>query len=469
MVVPATRASSPLLQHRDPDQVGEVARRAPLLLGDVHAELLGDERRVHVVDGTVDAALEGAVQRGHREEPCVVDRQPAVVSERDPLGATACDLHRQPPERGRERDVRAEQLHVLGADRGDVDRVRDELALEGGRDLLGDDHAGAVLRLLGGRRQVRRDDDVVELEQRPRVRLGREDVERRSGDVAGAEGVQQRVLVHQLAAGGVDDAHARLHAREGACIDRALRLRREREVEGEEVGLGQGVLLGLRALDAELAEPLLGDEGVVADDTHLQARRTAGDLLPDPAEAEHDEGLVRQLEPAVAGALPAPVLERRVGLRDVAREREQQADRVLGGRDDGRFRSVRDHDPAAGRRLDVDVVHAHPGAADHLEPVGPLDQVGGQLRRRADDDRVVVADLLREVAVRVDVDLVALAQELDAGVGDLLPDEDLRAHTVVRSNTSSARPTATPRSRSAPISASASSIPASAVVMSKMS
>ena len=33
-------------------------------------------------------------------------------------------------------------------------------------DLLGDDHAGAVLRLVGRGGEVRRDDDVVELEQR---------------------------------------------------------------------------------------------------------------------------------------------------------------------------------------------------------------------------------------------------------------------------------------------------------------
>ena len=39
-------------------------------------------------------------------------------------------------------------------------------AFERGGDLLGDDHAGAVLRLLGRGGEVRRDDDVVELEQR---------------------------------------------------------------------------------------------------------------------------------------------------------------------------------------------------------------------------------------------------------------------------------------------------------------
>ena len=109
-----------------------------------------------------------------------------------------------------------------------------------------------------------------------------------------------------------------------------------------------------------------------------------------------------------------------------------------------------------------------PGAADHLQAVGALDQLGGQLRRRADHDRVVVADLLGEVAVAVDVDVEALAQELDARLGDRLADEDPR-HTGVCSKASSARVTATPRSISAPSSASPSSTAARAVVMSKTS
>ena len=62
---------------------------------------------------------------------------------------------------------------VLGGDGGHVDGVRDDPALERGGDLLRDDHAGAVLRLLGRGGEVRRDDDVVELEQRARVRLRR--------------------------------------------------------------------------------------------------------------------------------------------------------------------------------------------------------------------------------------------------------------------------------------------------------
>ena len=56
-----------------------------------------------------------------------------------------------------------------------------------------------------------------------------------------------------------------------------------------------------------------------------------------------------------------------------------------------------------------------------------LDQLGGQLRRRADDDRVVAADDLGEIAVGVDVDVEVLAQEIDAGGSDRLADEDAHA------------------------------------------
>ena len=57
-----------------------------------------------------------------------------------------------------------------------------------------------------------------------------------------------------------------------------------------------------------------------------------------------------------------------MGLRDVARQRDEQADRLLGGRDDRRLGRVRDDDAAARRGVDVDVVDADPGAADHLQP-----------------------------------------------------------------------------------------------------
>jgi len=121
------------------------------------------------------------------------------------------------------------------------------------------------------------------------------------------------------------------------------------------------------------------------------------------------------------------LLQRRVGLRDVARERDEEADRLLRCRDDGRVGRVRDDDPAVRRRVDVHIVDADPGAPDHLQPVGPLDQLRGQLRSGADHDRVVAADRVGEIAVRLDVDVEVPAQEVDPGRGDRLADENLEA------------------------------------------
>src|SRR5207248_272975 len=240
-------------------------------------------------------------------------------------------------------------------------------------------------------------------------------------------------LVDQLAAGGVDQTDAVFHLRERLLAERAAGLVCQRQVQAQEVGRAIDILRLLDALGAELAEALLGDERVVGDDAHPQPERPPRHLLADPAEAKHTQRLAVELDAAIARALPASLLQRRVGLRNVARECEQQADRVLGGGDDGRFRRVRDDDAPAGGGLDVDVVDAHSGPADHLQAVG------------------------------------ALAQELHARVGDRLRDQNA-LHTRARSSyASSALVTATPRSISAPRSASTSSTAASAVVMSKTS
>src|SRR5256885_2064725 len=82
-------------------------------------------------------------------------------------------------------------------------------------------------------------------------------------------------------------------------------------------------------LTAELAESLLRNERVVCDDTHLEAKRAPRDLLADATEAEHAERLPGELDTAEPRTFPAAVLECRVRLRDVPRQREQQPDGVL--------------------------------------------------------------------------------------------------------------------------------------------
>jgi hypothetical protein len=252
---------------------------------------------------------------------------------------------------------------------------------------------------------VRRDHDVRKLEQRAGVGLLREHVDRCACDLARSQRLDERFLVDELTACGVDDSHAVAHRRDRVSIDHTVRLRRQRQVERQEVRARERVL-PRGALDAELAEPVGRDEGVVRDHLHSEPECAPRDLLADPAEAEDADRLLRELDPSPLRPLPAAALERCVCLRDVARKGNEQTDGVLGGRDDVRLGRIRDDDPAAGRGVDVDVVHTHSGAADDLHRVRLVDEIGRQLGRRPDDDRVVATDDLVQgrVAIHVDVE-----------------------------------------------------------------
>ena len=127
----------------------------------------------------------------------------------------------------------------------------------------------------------------------------------------------------------------------------------------------------------------------------------------------------------------APAGERAVRLRHLARQRQQQRERVLRGRDHVRLRGVGDDHAALRGGVHVDVVHPHPGPADRLEALRPGEQVRVELGGGADQDAVELADAALElVLVPVEAELhvqAGVAQQLDAGVADLLPYEDLHA------------------------------------------
>ena len=263
------------------------------------------------------------------------------------------------------------------------------LALQRSSNLLGDDQAGAVLRLVGRRREVRGHDDVRRLKKRARVRLLDEDIDRCSCDLARLERGDKGGLVEQLAARRVDDPHSVAHPSDLLGADRSSRRFVQRQVERDEVGTRENVV-ERGGLDTELAKALLGDVRVVADDFHLQAERPTRDLLADAAEAEHAEGLVGELHAAVPRAFPAALAERRVRLRDVARQRDEEADRVLGGRDDIRLGRVRNHDAASRCGVDVHIVDTDARASDHLENRRLREDLSRHLRGRPDDQGVGV-------------------------------------------------------------------------------
>src|SRR6185295_1692183 len=112
----------------------------------------------------------------------------------------------------------------------------------------------------------------------------------------------------------------------------------QRQVQRKEVRSRVDLSLALDAFHAELSEPVGRDERVIRNDPHAEPRGAPGDLLADPAEAENAQRLVGELDPAVGLALPPALLEGCMSLWDVPRQRDEQADRVLRGGDDGGLR-----------------------------------------------------------------------------------------------------------------------------------
>ncbi len=205
----------------------------------------------------------------------------------------------------REVDVGADLLHDFLRDRRDVDGGRDHAALEAEHDVLGDLLAGAVLRFGRGRAEVRREDDVVELdERRVGARLDLEDVDAGAGDLAGADRVGERGHLVDAAAGGVDQAHAVLHLRELLGAEHADRVLGLGQVHGDEVGERQQLVDRLVEGDAHLGGALLGGVGVVADELHAEAAGALGDERADAAQADDGERLLVELGAGELGALP---------------------------------------------------------------------------------------------------------------------------------------------------------------------
>ena len=255
---------------------------------------------------------------------------------------------------------------------------------------------GAVLRLRGRRAEVRSDDDVVAAEQRVLGEgLRREDVEGRAADLARLEAGLERIEVDELAARAVDDPHAVLHLRDRLGVDPVDRVRRLRQVDRDDVGLGVELIRRLRALDAQLAEALGGDELVEGDHLHLERLRALGDQLADPPEADHAERLAVEL---VAGELASAPTRRRRGRRvawGTLRHRASARASVCSA-------AATEFDSGALTTTIPRLVAASTSTLSTPVPARPITlsrearsiRSAVSLRRRADDDPVELADAL---------------------------------------------------------------------------
>ena len=259
------------------------------------AALLREQRGVDVGHRLVDDVLEDTLERGQLQHLHVVLGDLAVHLDVEADRDLARERGEDPAETLGERQAR---LDVLGDDAAlDVHRVRHQLAGEGEPHRPGDGDTGLLLRLVGGRAEVRGGDDLVELEERGvGAGLLGVHVEAGTGDPALLEGGVQRLLVDDPAARGVDDPHRRLDLVQRLVADEAEGLGGLGQVDGDEVGDLEQLVEG-QQLDAHLRGARGLHVGVVRDDLHAEGGHALGDQDADAAEADDTEGLLASSTP----------------------------------------------------------------------------------------------------------------------------------------------------------------------------
>ena len=140
----------------------------------------------------------------------------------------------------------------------------------GARDRLAGEHlvaalcraeGGAAFGFLGAAAAVRRHNDVFHAEEGTcRVsRLRLRGVETRAGDLSGAQRLDQRRLIDQTAAGGVDQAGGLFHAREFTRADAVLVFRCGRHVQGDKIGVVKDLVAVRHQSDIRKEKPSLAD------------------------------------------------------------------------------------------------------------------------------------------------------------------------------------------------------------------
>ena len=239
---------------------------------------------------------------------------------------------------------------------------------------------------------MRHQDDVVHArEGRFRLqRLALEHVEARARDRAPVERRDQRLLVDDGAARGVDQVGRRLHRRQLRLADEVARLRVEGRVHGDVVGAAQQLVQRLHALDAVGAEHALAEVGVVRD--HVQAERLGArdDRPRDVAQRHQPQRLAADgSHRAERAGPPAAVAHGRIEQRQLLRAGEQQEHRLVGHLGLAEVGEVRDHDAVVRGRGDVERVQPHAVADDELALRHRLDHAPRDLGG-GDEDRVRV-------------------------------------------------------------------------------
>ena len=246
-----------------------------------------------------------------------------------------------------------------------------------------------------------------------RQRLAVIDVQRRK-QAARLNGGDERILIHQGGARGVDQYCAWSHPRKLVGAEHAAGSLGNDEVKADDVGACEQFVhgnprcaCGKRALVGEVLAP--------GKDPHAERVAITRHLRTDPAEADQTDRFPGEDEPGFRPQLESARPDCLVGLRDAPGRGQHQRQRQLRGALHRRSAAgVADDDAALDHGGDVDQRRARSGEPEHLEPGKAGDERAGEGRSFAGAEHDV------EIGQRLCGGFAGkrLAKELDLGARD---------------------------------------------------
>src|SRR5260221_17003 len=176
-------------------------------------------------------------------------------------------------------------------------------------------------------------------------------------------------FVQPFAGNSVGPERSRFHLRQSLRIDQILRGWAERGVQRDEIAFGEQPL-EWNQLDLHFARGGFADVRVIAKNAHVECFSAHGDLASDTSQTDEAQRLAANFGPRGAGFLPAALLNGLIQARTLVGQREEQREGVL--RDANGVSAGRAHDQDAAARgfLEVDIVDADSGAANHAQVPG---------------------------------------------------------------------------------------------------
>src|SRR5262245_16224114 len=285
------------------------------------------------------------------------------------------------------------------------------LAAQDAEHLARDLHRRLARGLAGGPGDMRRAHLVLEVQER--VVRGRglvvPDVEPGGAELATGQRLEERALVLDGAARGVDVDRARLHEADRLLVDHVPRLGRERRVARQHVDLGQQRLETRHRLGATTPQLVVRHVLVVAEHAHPERARELRDTPTDVADADDAQGLAAELGVARTDRVPVACARGLVDRERALDAGEHQHQRVLGDRLRVGAGRVDDRDAEPGRGGNVDRVQSHAVPAHHLERAAGRHQALGAVGPDAKQDPLRVGRRLDQ-----------------AGTGLVVADDDAR-------------------------------------------